>query len=217
MTEILCDITMSLDGFVAGPNPSLEAPLGIGGDRLHEWAYPLGAWRRQHGLEGGETNASSAIVEETLERTAVTIMGRRMFSGGQGPWEEDGNARGWWGDEPPFHHPVFVVTHHERDPLEMDGGTTFGFVTGGINDAVDRARAVAEGGDIVIAGGASVIQQGIKAGLVQGLSVHLVPLFLGSGTRLFEDLEPRKTRLEIARVVAAPAVTHLLYDVHDDR
>lgn len=123
------DITMSLDGFIAAPNPSLENPLGEGGMRLHEWAFAAQSWREQHGLVGGEANEDSEILDEATNATGVVIMGRKMFSGGEGPWEDDPNADGWWGDDPPFHVPVFVLTHHARETVPMEGGTTFTFVT----------------------------------------------------------------------------------------
>src|SRR5439155_8668331 len=131
MARVYTDISMSLDGYVAGPNPTLEDPLGAGGMQLHEWAFRLTAWRQAHGLEGGETGPESGLVERTLASTGAYVMGRRMFSGGEGPWEDDPNASGWWGDEPPFHVPVFVVTHAPRERLELQGGTSFTFVTGG--------------------------------------------------------------------------------------
>ena len=143
MAELICDISMSLDGFGAGPDPSLEEPLGEGGDRLHQWAYDLETWRQPHGLSGGTSgNPDAEIVAETVARAGATIMGRRMFGGGDGPWDE--SWRGWWGEEPPFHHPVFVLTHQPREPLVMEG-TTFTFVTDGIESALEQARAAAAG------------------------------------------------------------------------
>ncbi len=139
MARVICDISISLDGFVAGPNPSLEQPLGEGGDFLHEWAFAATSWRESHGLEGGEKNADSEVIEEWLRATGAVVMGRKMFSGGEGPWENDPRADGWWGDDPPFHVPVFVLTHHAREPIEMDGGTTFHFVTGGFDAAYAQA------------------------------------------------------------------------------
>src|SRR5437868_7661955 len=153
MTRLTLDISTSLDGFVAGPEQTLEDPLGKNGMRLHEWAFAASSWRERHGLSGGEQNADAEVVAESLEATGAVIMGRRMFSGGAGPWEDDPNADGWWGDNPPFHVPVFVVTHHEREPLALDGGTTFTFVTAGVDAAVERARAAAGDRDVSIAGG----------------------------------------------------------------
>jgi dihydrofolate reductase len=162
-TQLKLDITMSLDGFVAGPEPSLDAPLGQGGERLHEWALGLEAWREQHGLEGGEANIDSEIVAETTASVGAHIMGRRMFSGGAGPWEDDPNANGWWGDTPPFGKPVFVLTHHAREPLVLEG-TTFTFVSDGVEAALQLAREAAGDNDVQISGGAQAAQQYLRAG-----------------------------------------------------
>lgn len=214
MGMVILDISTSLDGFVAGPHPSLEHPLGEGGERLHEWALGLAAWREPHGLSGGETNASSEVMSEGLARTGAVVMGRRMFSGGQGPWEDDANADGWWGDDPPFHVPVFVLTHHARAPVPKQGGTTFTFVTDGVESAVAQARSAGGAKDVAIAGGANVAQQALTAGLLDEIQIHLAPVLLGSGTRLFEEVGGgEEARLELARVVEAPGVTHLRYRV----
>lgn len=212
MGMVVLDISMSLDGFVAGQNPSLESPLGDGGERLHEWAFALAAWRERHGLSGGTTNASSEVVEESLASTGAVVMGRRMFSGGDGPWPDDTNADGWWGDDPPFHVPVFVVTHHAREPLLKQGGTTFTFVTDGSEAAVEQARAAAGDRNVGVGGGASVAQQALGAGLFDELQINLVAVLLGGGTRLFGNLPP-EVRLERTRVIESPAVTHLRYRV----
>ena len=142
MARLRSQISISLDGFVAGPNQSEEHPLGEGGEQLHDWVVKLEEWREPHGHEGGETNASSAVVRESLDNIGATIMGRKMFGGGPGPWGDDPWS-GWWGDDPPFHHPVFVLTHHQRSPLEMEGGTSFTFVTDGIVSALEQAKAAA--------------------------------------------------------------------------
>jgi dihydrofolate reductase len=205
---VIAEMSMSLDGFVAGPDASLDDPLGRGGMDLHEWAFRLAAWRKPHGLEGGEVGPESALVEEHLAATGAVVMGRRMFSGGAGPWESDPNANGWWGDDPPFRKPVFVVTHHAREPLEL-GATTFTFVTAGVEQAVADATTAASGKDVHISGGADVVQQAIRAGLVDAIDLQIVPLLLGSGVRLFDRLEPR--RLEAGTVVAAPRATHVRY------
>jgi dihydrofolate reductase len=212
MGKIRFSLAMSLDGFIAGPNQSVENPLGIGGMKLHEWALALAAWRRPHGLEGGEVNPSTRVVEESLENVGAVLMGRNMFGGQPGPWPDD-PWNGWWGDNPPFHVPVFVVTHHPRPPLAMRGGTTFTFVTDGIAAALEQATAAARGKDVVVAGGASVVQQVLVAGRVDELNVSVVPLFLGAGTRLFENLGAAPIRLEQIRAVEAPGVTHLRYRV----
>jgi dihydrofolate reductase len=210
MGKLAVDISMSRDGFVAGPNPTLERPLGDGGESLHEWAIALESWRRPHGLPGGETNASTKVVEEGLAATGAVVMGRRMFSGGEGPWEDDPNADGWWGDDPPFHVPVFVLTHHPRETVTKDGGTTFAFVTEGIEAALEEARAAAGEKDVHVAGGAAAVQQYLAAGLIDELQINLTPVLLGGGTRLFDG---PPCELELIRVVEAPAVTHLKYRV----
>jgi dihydrofolate reductase len=209
---LILDLTMSLDGYVAGPNQTLEEPLGAGGEQLHEWAFAARAWREAHGLSGGEANADSDVIDELLSRAGATIMGRRMFSGGAGPWEDDPNAGAWWGDEPPFRHPVFVLTHHAREPVEKQGGTTFTFVADGIESALEQARAAAGGKDVHVAGGASVAQQYLAAGLLDELQLHVAPLLLGDGVRLFDGL-PGPGELELDRVIASPTVTHLRYRV----
>jgi len=209
MPELILDISMSLDGFVAGPNPTLEDPLGQGGEQLHEWVIGTKAWREAHGQEGGQEGVDSDLAAELVGQASATIMGRRMFSGGAGPWEEDPNADAWWGDNPPFHHSVFVLTHHEREPLELKGGTTFTFVTDGIESALEQARAAAGDGDIRLGGGADVAQQYLRAGLLDRVQLHVVPVLLGQGTRLFES---NGGSLELARVGESPSgVVHLDY------
>jgi dihydrofolate reductase len=210
MSRLMLDITMSLDGFVAGPNPTLEEPLGEGGERLHEWIIPLATWREEHGLTGGETGVDDQIVADRIAATGAYIMGRRMFSGGEGPWDDDPRADGWWGDDPPFHVPVFVLTHHARETVVKEGGTSFAFVTDGIESALEQARAAAGGRDVALAGGASVAQQYLRAGLLDEVQLHIAPVLLGGGVRLF-DAEP--ARLEVTRVVESPAVTHLTFRV----
>jgi dihydrofolate reductase len=211
MGSVVVDISTSLDGYVAGPNPTLEEPLGENGERVHDWIFGLRSWREAHGLEGGEENASSELVAQGVAARGATVMGRKMFSGGAGPWEDDPKAGGWWGDEPPFGHPVFVVTHHARDPLTL-GATTYTFVTDGIPAAVEAARAAAGDKDVLVAGGADVAQQALRAGLVDELQLHVVPLLLGSGRRLLDGLGPDIV-LERADVLDTPSVTHLRYRV----
>jgi dihydrofolate reductase len=213
MPKLKADISMSLDGFVAGPNQTLDEPLGRGGELLHEWAFGAQAWREAHGREGGEANVDSEVVERHIASLGATVMGRRMFSGGEGPWEDDPNADAWWGDEPPFHHPVFVLTHHEREPEEKEGGTTFVFVTDGIESALEQARSAAGDADVAVAGGAEVIQQYLAAGLVDELQLHVAPLLLGGGVRLFDGEVPGAPQgLELTRVIESPTgVTHVTY------
>jgi len=212
MARLTFEISMSLDGFVAGPYPSLDDPLGEGGEQLHEWIFGLKSWRESHGESGGETNVDSELVEESLRTTGAEVMGRRMFSGGAGPWEDDPKADGWWGDDPPFGHPVFVLTHHAREPVEKQGGTTFNFVTDGIEAALEQARAAAGGKDVKVAGGAEVGRQYLNAGLLDEVQLHLVPVLLGGGVRLFDDLDASRVKLETTRVIESPAgVTHLFY------
>jgi dihydrofolate reductase len=175
--------------------------------------YNLDSWRQSHGLTGGERNSDSEIVEEGVAATGAVVMGRRMFSGGSGPWEDDPVADGWWGDEPPFRVPVFILTHHPREPVTKEGGTTFTFVTDGIGAALEQARAAAGDRNVHIAGGASVVQQYLRAGELDELQIHVSPILLGSGTRLFDDLGPALPGLEITRVIDSPAVTHLRYRV----
>jgi dihydrofolate reductase len=213
MARVICDISMSLDGFVAGPNRTLEQPLGDGGEGLHEWVVGLASWRERHGIEGGETNADSDVVEESVQATGAVVMGRRMFSGGEGAWDDDPNADAWWGDDPPFRVPVFVLTHHAREPVVKQGGTSFNFVTDGIESALEQALAAAGDKDVALAGGASVVQQFLRAGLLDELQIHIAPLLLGGGVSLFDRLETGPIGLEATRVIASPSVTHLRFRV----
>ena len=213
MGRLAFDISVSLDGFIAGPNQTLEEPLGHGGERLHQWALGLESWRRRHGLDGGTTNADSEVVEESLRATGAVLMGRRMFSGGEGSWDEDPNADGWWGEDPPFRVPVFVLTHHAREKVTKQGGTSFNFVTDGIEAALEQAQAAAGDKDVAIAGGASLIQQYLKAGLLDEFQIHLVPVLLGDGVRLFDQLDSEQVGLEATRVIESPGITHLKFRV----
>jgi dihydrofolate reductase len=213
VSKLRCHISTSLDGFVAGPNQSEENPLGEGGESLHDWVIQLAAWREPHGLEGGEVNESTRTIEESRENIGAAVMGRNMFGPvGGGPWG-DGEWTGWWGDDPPYHYPVFVLTHHPRAPLEMKGGTTFHFVTDGIESALDQARGAAGGKDVMLWGGAQAVNQYLAAGLLNELELHVVPVLLGDGARLFEDLGDAQVRLEQVRAVEAPGVVHLKYRV----
>jgi len=214
MSRLRFHISMSLDGFVAGPEQSVDNPLGVGGMRLHEWAVPLAIWRAPHGLPGGEVNESSAVVEESLAGIGATIMGRNMFGGHPGPWERDKPWNGWWGDDPPFHHPVFVLTHHARERLDMKGATTVTFVTEGIEAGLEKAHGAAGGKDVSLAGGANVAQQYLRAKLVDEMEIHLVPILLGGGERLFQDTGTDLHGLELVRTVPTNRVTHLKFARH---
>ena len=209
MSSVTCQISISLDGFVAGPNQSVEDPIGEGGMRLHEWVFKTDSWRGQHGLEGGERTVDSEVVDEIVQGVAAYVMGRKMFGGGDGVWDE--TWTGWWGGDPPFHAPVFVLTHHPREPLSMQGGTTFTFVTDGIESALEQARTAADGREVAISGGASAVRQYLAAGMLDELYLHIVPIVLGAGERLLENVgEPI---VEPVKVVASPAVTHIKYRV----
>jgi dihydrofolate reductase len=210
MGKVKAHLSMSLDGYVAGPEQTLEAPLGRGGERLHEWAFRLKTFRELHGMEGGKTGPDDDVIAEWQGSNGATIMGRRMFSGGSGPWEEDPKADGWWGDEPPFHGPVFVLTHHPREAVEKQGGTSYVFVTDGVEAALGQAQAAAGDEDVEIGGGGNVVQQFLNAHLLDELNIHLVPVLLGSGgVRLLDGVDP--IELELTGIVESPYVTHLTY------
>ncbi|MDX6583639.1 MAG: hypothetical protein QOI10_2823 [Solirubrobacterales bacterium] len=213
MSKLRLNMNMSLDGFVAAPGQSAENPFGVGGMQLNEWLFPLRIFREMGGDEGGEVNASSPIVAGWLENVGATVMGRNMFGGGPGPWPEDPPWDGFWGEEPPYHHPVFVLTNHPREPLEMQGGTTFHFVTDGIESALEQARDAAGDQDVSLGGGANAVQQYLAAGLLDEILIAVVPIFLGSGERPFDNLGDARPKLEQIQVVEAPGVTHLRYRV----
>jgi dihydrofolate reductase len=211
MSKLICHQAISLDGFTAGPNQSLENPIGEGGLRLHEWMFGTAAWARMQGLPDGAEGPDSAVVEELASNPGVgaTIMGRNMFAPGRGEWDPAWN--GWWGDNPPYHHATFVLTHYTREPIPMQGGTTFYFVTDGIESALGQARDAAAGKDVQIAGGAATVRQYLRAGHLDELYLHIVPIVLGKGERLLENVgDPRMTPVE---VVASPAVTHVRYRI----
>jgi dihydrofolate reductase len=212
MGKVTSDISMSLDGFVAGPNNTLEEPLGQGGEQLHEWGVKLASWRARHGHSGGVTNTDSEVMEEYSANTGAVVMGRHMFSGGKGPWKDDPKRDGWWGDNPPFHVPVFVITHHARERVKRQGGTSFTFVTDGIESSLKQAQEAAGDKDILVAGGANVIQQFMEAGLLDEIQIHLVPILLGGGVRLLDNLDP-KIKLEKIRVIDSPEVTHFKFRI----
>lgn len=197
------DISMSLDGFIAGPNDSIDRPLGTGGERLHEWVYNLASWRERHGIAGGKIDTDAEVLDESFRNTGAILMGRRMYDLG----EES------WGDDPPFGMPVFVVTHDDRNEIVKEGGTTFTFVTDGIESALHQAKAAAGDSDVSVAGGANTIQQFITAGLLDEIQIHLVPILLGDGRRLFDHIGPKLIELENTRVIESPGVTHLKFRV----
>ena len=202
MGKVVVDITTSLDGFIAGPNDGLELPLGEGGEQLHQWVYDLASWREPHGLAGGKTNRDSEVLDEAFKTAGAIVLGRRMFD----------NARGW-GANPPFHMPVFVLTHEVREKLAKEGGTTFTFVNDGIESALEQAKAAADGKNVNVSGGANTIQQYLKAGLLDEIQIHIAPMLLGEGVRLFEHLGGEHVELESTRVIESPGVTHLRFRV----
>lgn len=213
MSKLRCSITMSLDGFVAGPNQSAENPVGEGGLRLHDWVFPTKTFRALHGGgEGGDTGINDDVLREAFDNVGATIMGRNMFGPTRGQWGRDA-WKGWWGNNPPFQHPVFVLTHHEREALAMQGGTTFHFITDGIKSALTLALRAAGGRDVTLGGGASTIQQFLAAGLIDEMEIHFVPLLLGVGERLLDRIDARDVKLEIIRTIAGPGVTHVKYRV----
>ncbi|HVS49730.1 MAG TPA: dihydrofolate reductase family protein [Candidatus Dormibacteraeota bacterium] len=209
MGIVTCQISISLDGFVAGPNQSIENPIGEGGMRLHDWVFATASWRRQHGEDAGADGADSEVADEVVQGVGAYIMGRKMFGGGSGGWDLE--WKGWWGDEPPYHAPVFVLTHHARQPLSMLGGTAFTFVTDGIASALEQAKAAAGDQDVSIAGGASTVRQYLAAGSLDELYLHIVPILLGAGERLLDDAGDPV--LQPVKVVASPAVTHIKYRI----
>ena len=211
MSKLIADLSMSLDGFVAGPEQSMKDPLGIGGMQLHEWAFAAMSWREEHGQTGGEENTDSDHIDALRARVGAGIMARKMYSGGEGPWADDANGRGWWGENPPYHGPVFVLTHHARDSLQMEGGNIFHFVTDGIEAALSQAREAAGDRNVSIAGGASTVNQFLAAGLIDELRLHIAPMTLGAGERLFDGVSPM--RLEPVSARFTPLVTHTVYRV----
>ncbi|MFL5688362.1 MAG: dihydrofolate reductase family protein [Chloroflexota bacterium] len=209
MTNVFCHIAISLDGYAAGPNQSKDNPLGEGGMRLHEWTVKTASWREQHALEGGERNPSSAVIEEVVENVGAYIMGRNMFDHGRGDWDPD--WRGWWGDDPPFHTPVFVLTHRERASIQMERGTTFHFMDASPAHALQAAREAANGRDVRIGGGATTIREFLAAGLIDHMEVVVVPIVLGRGVRLWDGLEGLEKDYQIEAVSSPSGVTHITF------
>lgn len=213
MSKVRVHMMMSLDCYTAGPNQSVDKPFGEGTEHFLDWVFKLKSFREMQGMEGGETGPSSDVIAETMENLGATVMGRNMFGGGPGPWSQEKPWNGWWGENPPFHTPVFVLTHHAREPLVMQGGTVFTFVTDGILSALEQAKEAAGDKDVRIGGGANVVNQYLAAGLVDELELHVVPMLLGDGARLFEGLGDSRPRLEPVRTVVGADVTHLKYRV----
>jgi dihydrofolate reductase len=202
------NLAMSLDGFVAGPHQSLDDPLGVGGERLHHWVFPTQAWLEMQGEEGGDEGIDNDFIRAGDVGVGATVMGRNMFGPIRGAWDDD-DWRGWWGDDPPYHHPVFVLTHHPRAPIPMEGGTTFHFVSDGIEAALERAFEAAGGKDVRLGGGAMTVQQYLRAGLIDELHVAIVPILLGGGERLFDNLDGVPAGYECVQFVSSPAVAHV--------
>ncbi|MFI2370677.1 dihydrofolate reductase family protein [Streptomyces sp. NPDC018833] len=203
MTIVTADFAMSLDGCIAGTGVSLDNPGGHGAEALFHWIHELASWRERQGLSGGEENRDSQIMREWFDATGAVVMGRLMYDTGEKPW----------GDNPPFRAPVFVLTHRPRRPVVKQGGTSFTFVTDGIHSALEQARAAAGGRNVDIAGGADTVRQFLRAGLVDELQLHVVPVLLGEGLRLFDRIGPEQRKLEPIRVVDTPRATHLKYRV----
>ena len=210
MTTVRVDsFTISIDGYGAGPNQSLDNPLGIGGEELHGWLLSTRTWRQVHGKEGGETGVDDDFAARGFGNVGAWILGRNMFAPSRGPWS-DMSWKGWWGKNPPYHVPVFVLTHYARPPIEMEGNTTFHFVTGDIDDALRQAREAAAGMDIRIGGGADTIQQFLRAGLIDELHVAISPIVLGSGERLFEGVDLRASGYQCVQFVGSKNATHVV-------
>lgn len=209
MPSVVANLSISLDGFAAGPHQDLDNPIGVGGRRLHEWMYDTAAWAEMHGVPPPPPNPDSDIMARMFEGVGAFIMGRNMFGPGRDAWDLE--WRGWWGQDPPFHHPVFVLTHHPRDSLAMDGGTTFHFVTDGAEPALAQARLAAGGRKVLVSGGAHTVREFLRAGLIDEVSLHIVPIVLGTGQRLFEDVGD--LTLTPVEVVAPRRVVHVTYRV----
>jgi dihydrofolate reductase len=211
MTRVRVEgFTISLDGYGAGPNQDLNNPLGVGGTDLHQWLRPTRTFQRTvFKKDGGTTGVDDDFAARGMRNVGAWILGRNMFGPVRGPWP-DMNWKGWWGDNPPYHVPTFILTHHARSPLEMEGGTTFHFVTGGIREALDRARDAAMGKDVRIGGGPGTIRQYLREGLIDELHVALAPVLLGRGERLFEGVDLRALGYECVQSVATEKATHVV-------
>jgi len=210
MTRVRVEgFSISLDGYGAGPDQSVDNPLGVGGEALHDWIISTRAWLQMHGKEGGAGGIDDDFAARSATNVGAWILGRNMFGPIRGPWP-DMNWKGWWGNNPPYHVPVFILTHHARPPTQMEGNTTFHFVTGGIHEALDQARKVADGMDVQIGGGPNTIQQYLRAGLIDELHVAFAPILLGSGERLFEGVDLRSLGYECVQSVASEKAIHVV-------
>ena len=199
---------LSLDGFGAGPDQSLDHPLGVRGPELMEWFFPTRVFRRMQGMDDGETGVDNRMAEQGFENIGAWILGRNMFGPVRGPWPDD-SWKGWWGDEPPYHVPVFVLTHHQRAPLTMKGGTTFHFVTDGIHAALEQAKAAAGGRDVRVGGGAATIRQYLQARLIDSLHLAVRPVLLGEGEKLIEGINLRALGYECEEMIAGERAAHM--------
>jgi len=210
MTRVRVEsFTISLDGYGAGPNQSVENPLGVGGEALHDWIVAARSWRQMHGKEGGTTGVDDDFAARGAKHVGAWILGRNMFGPIRGPWP-DMNWKGWWGNDPPYHVPVFVLSHYAREPIRMEGNTTFNFVTGGIHEALDQARKAADGMDVRIGGGVNTIQQYLRAGLIDELHIAIAPVLLGGGERLFDGLDLPALGYECVQFVGSEKATHVV-------
>ena len=207
----VCSIGVSIDGFAAGPDQDLAHPLGVGGEGLFGWAFPTRTFTRMHGKGDGTTGIDDTFAARGFEGIGAWILGRNMFGPIRGPWPDDA-WKGWWGEEPPYHVPVFVLTHHPRASLEMKGGTTFHFVTGGIHEALDRARSAARGKDVRVGGGTSTVRQYLQAGLVDSVHLAFSPVLLGRGEHLLGGLDLVALGFRCIEHVASEAAMHVVLD-----
>ena len=210
MTQVRVEsFTVSIDGYGAGPNQDINNPLGVGGEDLHQWFIPTRTFQRTHGASDGTTGVDDDFAARGFKNIGAWILGRNMFGPIRGPWP-DLNWKGWWGDNPPYHVPVFVLTHHARPPVEMEGNTTFHFVTGGIHEALDLARNAAHGMDVRIGGGSNTVQQYLRAGLIDELHVAISPVLLGRGERLFEEVDLQALGYKCVQQAASEKATHVV-------
>jgi dihydrofolate reductase len=205
----VASFSISIDGFGAGPQQSLEHPLGVGGMDLHQWVFPTHCFQQMHGSGSGETGTDNDFAVRGFSNIGAWILGRNMFGPVRGPWP-DGNWKGWWGDNPPYHVPVFVLTHHPREPLVMDGGTTFHFVTDGIHAALDRARAAANGKDVRLGGGVATIREYLRAGLIDEMHLAISPVLLGSGESLLSGIDLVSLGFRCSEHASTPLATHVI-------